>query len=301
MKIKKLYIAWMLMSLFSLAACTSDKPSGKETNSDKDGTTIGDKEQDAVYELLINKDTAHYTEQILFKTDSNADTVDTETEDVTKIVLSFPMIDSFSNSNTKDTINKVISKLLLLDEAGDMAFSSVKARMDDFINDYQEDQKDMADLGMEFSMKWSCEVIIKILLNSHQTMSLSIFESNFTGGAHPNSWTRLLNFDMQTGDRLRLSDFLVEDYQKDLLPIAENYFKEAVDLPSSVDLGATDFEFEGGQFELPRNFAITKEGILFLYNPYEVGAFAMGTFEFLVPYQKIYHLVNKERLTLTKL
>lgn len=300
MKTRQLYILWMLLGLFSFNACNSDKTNGTVTDP-KLTTTANSIEEDAVYELLIKTDTAYYTDQILFKSDSDVDTVDAETEDVTKIVLSFPMIDSFSNSKTKDTINQVIKKLLLLDEAGDMAFSSVKARMDDFIKDYQEDQKDMADLGMEFSMKWSCEVIIKILLNSHETMSLSIFESNFTGGAHANSWTRLLNFDMKTGDRLRLSDFLVEDYQNELLPIAEDYFKESVDLPTSVDLAATDFEFESGEFELPKNFAITSKGILFLYNPYEVGAFAMGTFEFLVPYQKIYHLVDKERLTLAKI
>ncbi|MCP4442295.1 MAG: DUF3298 and DUF4163 domain-containing protein [Aureispira sp.] len=299
MKFKQLYILLLTIGLWSVVACTTDKPSGQEEDPDTTKTNQSDIDENAVYELLIKQDTAYYTDQVLFKADS--DTANVETEDVTKIILSFPIIDSFSNKRIKDTINEVISKLLLLDEAGDMAFSSIQARMDDFINDYKEDQEDMADLGMEFTMKWSCEVVIKVLLNSSETLSLSIFESNFTGGAHANSWTRLLNFDMQTGDQIQLKDLLVKDYYPKLLPIAENYFKESVDLPKGVELEAAEFEFEGGRFELPKNFAITQKGILFLYNPYEVGAFAMGTFEFLVPYQKIYHLVDSEKLTLKRI
>jgi hypothetical protein len=44
--------------------------------------------------------------------------------------------------------------------------------------------------------------------------------------------------------------------------------------------------------EPTNNFCITKKGILFLYNPYEIAAYAMGEIELFIPFEELKTVVN---------
>ena len=61
-----------------------------------------------------------------------------------------------------------------------------------------------------------------------------------------------------------------------------------------------DFEYNkadyfwGNPFYLPANIAVTKNGLLFLYNPYEAAAYALGTISFELTWQELGTLIKKE-------
>jgi hypothetical protein len=54
----------------------------------------------------------------------------------------------------------------------------------------------------------------------------------------------------------------------------------------------TDFFF-GKDFVLPENIGYNEEGLLLLYNTYEIASYAMGITEFTIPYSEINNLLLK--------
>jgi len=56
------------------------------------------------------------------------------------------------------------------------------------------------------------------------------------------------------------------------------------------------FYFENDVFKLTANFAITKEGLKFLYNPYEIAPYALGQQEIIIPYAALGELIKPNSL-----
>jgi len=56
------------------------------------------------------------------------------------------------------------------------------------------------------------------------------------------------------------------------------------------------FYFEQDIFTLTDNFAITKEGLKFVYNPYEVAPYAFGQQEIIIPYTSLKEVIRKDGL-----
>ena len=81
-----------------------------------------------------------------------------------------------------------------------------------------------------------------------------------------------------------------------LLRIGETYFRKEnkiADTSSLDDNGffifgeGDDFEESDkyGKFRFNDNFAVTKNGIQFYYNSYEIGPYAVGASSFIIPYK----------------
>ena len=56
------------------------------------------------------------------------------------------------------------------------------------------------------------------------------------------------------------------------------------------------FYFENDVFTMTPNFAITKSGLKFLYNPYEVAPYALGQQEIIIPYRDLEALIKPNGL-----
>jgi hypothetical protein len=170
--------------------------------------------------------------------------------------------------------------------------------MNNFIEEYKTYADDMKVDGLpSFEMKWNCEVRIGVLMNTNNLLSLSYFESNFTGGAHANATTRYLNFDLRTGKQIELKDVLkantLAEIQTKIYPTAEQLFYKHTD---ALGIPREEILFPNGNFYLPTDFALTPEGLLFAYNPYEIAAYATGVIELLIPYSEVYNQLNMSTL-----
>ena len=248
------------------------------------------------HQLSTDGDTAYYSIQVDYKLGDGSD--DYKKKDITKIVLSYPFIDSFSNKTIKDSINTTIRNILLQDVVGEIAYQSLEERMNEFVVDYKVYKKEMKEFGLPVSANWFYELTIDVLLNSPTLMSLRMHKLEFTGGAHANPWTNYLNLDLKTGKELTLNDLLTGDYQSQLLAVAESQFKESTNLAPDTNLLETNYEFSTGNFMLPENFSIGKNGLSFHYNPYDLGPFALGVISFEIPYKEILNMINKDLLVL---
>ena len=272
-----------LFLLWLLSACATDAPDKPRP----------DKSERPTIRFAMQGDTARYQDSILALSEKKKSRKDTS--QLTQIIFSFPQIKNFSKKGVKDSLNAAILKMMLLNEFGEIAHSSLQARQVNFISEYETNKADMAAFGGDFDIKWFCEVKIQVLLNTPNLLTLRFFEANFTGGAHANMATRYLNFDMNTGQKIAISQLFAENvnYEKPLLSVAEAKFKQFI---QTRELSPDEFEFEQGAFPMSQNIAVGKKGLILSYDPYELGAFALGVIELEITYEEIYPILNKKLL-----
>jgi hypothetical protein len=163
---------------------------------------------------------------------------------------------------------------------GEKDYENIKAYMNS-INDVAEDEY--------LSLEQYCGVVT----NDRNVLCISVGAFEFAGGAHPNSWVGYLNFDLRTGKALKLADLLVPGGKAKLDRIGERLF---LGENSEADGEPLEWDFEPGNFKLNENFAISTGGLLFTFNPYEIGPYVMGAPQVFIPYKEMDALINKNGL-----
>lgn len=168
---------------------------------------------------------------------------------------------------------------------------SLKEAASVFLNDWKTAND--SEPGNDANSGWEVSVTGEVGLHTPKVVSITLGSYSYAGGAHPNSYVSMLNFDLKTGKTLAWDD-LVSD-RKALEKLAEKEFKTARELPKNANLEAEGF-FWGEKFELPANFELQEEGIYFWYNPFEVAAYAMGPTDFTISYKDLGKLVKKDKI-----
>ena len=133
---------------------------------------------------------------------------------------------------------------------------------------------------------WEWTTSGEILFLSQKLLSLGIENYNYSGGAHPNTYSVYLNFNLETGKEIKLKD-LVKN-KRALEKLARSAFFRAKGISDSKGLpGADDV------FQFPENFGITEEGLYFFYNPYEAGPYAAGPLDFVLSWKDLEGICNR--------
>lgn len=141
-----------------------------------------------------------------------------------------------------------------------------------------------------FITPWEITIDGKVVYKSAPVITVEISTYSYTGGAHPNYWTAYKNFDPTTG-RLLSVESVASDAKK-LEALAEKEFRRSNNIGAKADLEKAGYWFSENVFSLPVNFAFTDQGLLFLYNPYEVASYAQGPIDVLLPYSQLKGLLK---------
>jgi hypothetical protein len=123
-------------------------------------------------------------------------------------------------------------------------------------------------------------------------ISASFLESTFTGGAHPNYGYFTMTYDLKSGKELKLSE-LFKPGTKYLETVSAYAIKDLQsrkmpDSDESMGL-AQDTWAEGAapKGENYQRWSLTKKGLMFTFDPYQVGPYAAGSQFVIVPYAKL--------------
>ena len=139
-----------------------------------------------------------------------------------------------------------------------------------FINDFPESKQ-----------IWEIQIDSDVMYQSDEIISIAITSYKNTGGAHGNLVITLINFDAQTGYKIPNQD-LFKDFE-DFKGIAKINFDKTIEDPNIL--------FDSSSFRLPENMGYTEEGLLLLYNTYEIAPYSSGTIEFTIPFEKLESLL----------
>lgn len=191
------------------------------------------------------------------------------------------------NSETAKKINIKIENHI----ANTLIFSeddSDTATLEEGISKFDLEYKNFKADFEESNLVWEATFDGEVMYQSSEIISIAINSYTNTGGAHGNSVITIYNFDSVTGNLFEIHE-LVNDISA-LTEIAESHFKSDVKLEENESL---DDYFFGQPFHLPANIGYNEEGIVILYNTYEVASYAMGITEFTIPYEEIESLLLK--------
>jgi len=104
--------------------------------------------------------------------------------------------------------------------------------------------------------------------------------TDFTGGAHSNSTTRAMVFDVRDGSTLTLDDIFLPDFNDILTDILNRHLPESL---SGEDIS----ELFEDVVSPTGNYILTSDSITFIYNPYEIGPYSLGTPSVSIPIKEL--------------
>lgn len=129
---------------------------------------------------------------------------------------------------------------------------------------------------------WYADINVKVLVDRKDYISVLCMKDYFSGGFHDLYDHVYLNYDNQNHQLITLQSQLKPGKLAQLRSIAERIFRKSEGLSPTQSLDG--YFFENDQFDLPSNFTITDEGLMFFYDYHEIKPFAAGTTQLVIPF-----------------
>lgn len=160
-----------------------------------------------------------------------------------------------------------------------------KQNLDDFA---------MEQLDTQSTMAFEKKIGIERLPDYRQLVQIAIANEEFMGGAHGMHWLQYKLFDMKLQSEIGLNDLLLK---KDVFidDVLERAYDKA--LQAYYD-NASDITEHKQSYPLfvSDNVYFNDQGLVFAYNPYELGPYAMGGVSLVVPFERLKGLVKADYL-----
>lgn len=177
------------------------------------------------------------------------------------------------------TINNNIENAILNTVNSQENESELKAVLKHFNDEYLKFKSEYPEAT---EPTWVLQIETELTYQSKDIITFAISTYEFKGGAHGNDQITLLNLDAKTGKPLELNE-IINDLDG-FTALAKSKFISSIE-KSKDNLSISDFFF-GKPFELPANIGFSEEGIILIYNVYEVASYDFGYTEFKIPFDE---------------
>jgi hypothetical protein len=200
--------------------------------------------------------------------------------------VEYPVFNALSRV-VKDSLNKQITQSI---DTGnpEVEVHNFGEAAKVFITDFE---KALAEFP-ENTMGWYFKAVVEVNLVTDTLLSLKSSAEFFTGGAHGGYGTYFININPATGETVKLQDIFKRDYEEALSIIGEREFRNSLSIADTVSLAEEGFEFPNDKFTLNDNYGLTKDGIVFVFNIYEIAPYVLGAQEVLIPFSEIKSLLK---------
>jgi hypothetical protein len=113
----------------------------------------------------------------------------------------------------------------------------------------------------------------------------------YEGGAHGINQLITFNFDIATGKQITLADIFAPGYESQLKNTLLKALKSKTGLNSMDELKDAGYLYSMDIFP-SENFILNDETITFVYNPYEIAPYAVGSIELIITYSEVSKILN---------
>lgn len=177
------------------------------------------------------------------------------------------------NSGVSQDINQLIEQAIIKSVGYDNS-TTVEGALDAFDKEF----KDFKSSFPDSEQTWELAVETEVTYQSESIITIALSTYSDKGGAHGNDAILLININPENGKAYANSDIVnLDNAFKEL---AKSFFlKEKEDESSEEDY------FFGQPFQLPKNIGFSDEGVILLYNVYEIASYDQGYTEFTIPYK----------------
>lgn len=250
----------------------------------------GNKQSDKVIDSATNAVTGASLDSLTYSYDSvkvyskTPVSKDKQVTDTAKAVIVYPVFN--------DTIaNKFIQDRVIALTGKQGTYKNYKELATGFIKEFDTYQAG----NPASNQRWFELMKLKVAANYPNYLSVLHTYADYKGGAHANILFTYFNYNPKTYQTITLDSLITTDGMPKLRSVAENIFRKNEHLAPDANLSEGYF-FADGVFSLAETFTVTREGIKFLYNPYEIKPYAAGTTELTVPFSKIKDIMKESSI-----
>lgn len=184
-----------------------------------------------------------------------------------KFDLKYPEI-KVSNEHVQNKINVLLKQ----------GIYDFKKYLEDIYNEaismYSEEiVKNSKSFNYEGTSNFEYEVVNGVL-------SIRMVFTQFTGGAHPMTYMKSYNFDLKSGNILKLEEIFNDNGKRVYKEIIDNEIKDKIN--GNPDNYFID-EFKGVNENT--QYYLTKDGVVVFFQLYELAPYSAGIPEFKIPYE----------------
>jgi len=145
--------------------------------------------------------------------------------------------------------------------------------------DLEEWKKEDDGTYYEFEFAWEYKTSYEVAYNKNNTLSVIMYDYQYTGGAHGHSGAETYNFNLNTGNRILIHDVLKN---------RNNYLKVQKHAYNTIINSSNPFFYVQSldEVKIDKNtqFVYADGGIKLVFQEYEVAAYAAGSPKVNIPY-----------------
>ncbi|WP_179004154.1 DUF3298 and DUF4163 domain-containing protein [Winogradskyella forsetii] len=182
------------------------------------------------------------------------------------------------NSELSNTINSNVEKAIIETLNTPENKTGLNAILKAFNTEYLTFKEEFSEVSEPV---WELHIETELAYQSEDIITIAISTYEFKGGAHGNDKIKLLNLDAKTGKTIEITDFIndIDGFTK----LAKTHFIKSLEA-NRKNLTIENFFF-GEPFQLPENIGFSDEGLILIYNVYEVASYDLGYTEFMIPFE----------------
>lgn len=200
----------------------------------------------------------------------------------------------FPNISNKTVLDSVYSPMNIKLESysKDQILEALEKQKTDF---FQNSKENITEWKPDFEQTWDQTSDMKLFSKMDDFITIQYTASGYTGGAHGYYNEIYKVFDLKTNKSLQLSDILkVQDAEIWSRILMDHFLKNDLEKGQAAALLVKEIP-------LNNNFYFDKEYLYFLYNQYEIAAYAAGPVLIKIPLSEIKPFLNDEFKTKLKL
>lgn len=153
---------------------------------------------------------------------------------------------------------------------------------------FKEQKESLVNFKPEFAQNWNNNSDMKLFLRDNGFLTIQYSVDGYTGGAHGFYNETYKVFDLKNNRTVQLTDIVSNEDSKIWNPVLMDNFTH-----NDGDKGQVEMLLVK-QIPLNNNFYFDKENLYFLYNQYEITAYAAGTVLIKIPLSDIKPLLTDE-------
>ena len=265
-------------ALFLLFSCN-----GKEENNNSTNTVPGIRQESA---LLNVKDTIKIDEKYNY---AYAD----EDAPALTIEISLPIVELKDNAATARVDSTLAMTLFgestTLKDACDRFVDSRKKDFDEMHDEYINSKYN--DTPAYFFSLYDI-IGATVQVGYKECITYIVAHEEYNGGAHPNTFIYITNFDPNSGDEITLNDIFKEGYEEPLTAMLTSQLMKETQVSTIEELRDKGFLFFDTEMFVSSNFIPEDEGITFLYNRYEIAPYAAGEILLTIDYTTLKEIMK---------
>lgn len=142
---------------------------------------------------------------------------------------------------------------------------------------FSQGQEDSLGFQSGYEQTWEENSYMKVFSNQNDILTISYEKDGFSGGAHGYYNILFKNFDLKNNKTIQLSDVFMDINKVDWNKILMKNFKN----PDQKEMLLVD------KIPVNNNFYFDFQNITFVYNQYEITAYAAGVVEISIPFSEL--------------